>query len=177
MLSLDKLVTTAAAMDPQTLTMAAVAGELGVSTSALYRWVHDREALLDLVSATMVERILPGRAAGAADWQDWLTEWAHNVRREFGTVPGFAARVLSGPHRPASHEQLNQAGVRTFTTAGADAELAQQCWYVFSVAVLGWITAENTNLQHANQTPMDFDVLLQVLLRGSADAVRAAADS
>jgi AcrR family transcriptional regulator len=118
LLSQDKLVTVAARMAPETLTMAGVAAELGVSTSALYRWVPDREALLDMVSDTMAARILPADSPTGENWREWLTEWARNVRREFRAVPGFAVRVLTGPHRAAGHDRLNQAGVRAFTAAG-----------------------------------------------------------
>lgn len=143
-----------------------MAAELGVSTSALYRWVADRDALLDLVSAAMVERILPDRMATGADWQTWLIEWAHNVRRECAAVPGFAVRVLTGPHRAAGHDQLHRLGVRAFLVGGATPDYAQQCWYAFTTAVVEWIAAEH-NLTLPGAAPMQFDTLLQILLRGT----------
>jgi AcrR family transcriptional regulator len=168
----DKLVTAAARMSPETLTMAAVAAELGVSTSALYRWVADREALLDLVSTTMAARTLPGGPPEPADWRDWLIGWAHNVRREFGAVPGFAVRVLTGPHRAAGHDPLEQAGVRAFTAAGLDPARARQCWYAFGIAVLGWTAAEHGGGLFG-EAPGDFDALLDILIDGSVPAGRA----
>ena len=57
-LDLDRIVAVAGRMDPQRLTMSAVATELGVATSALYRWVDGRDGLLDLVSERLVARIL-----------------------------------------------------------------------------------------------------------------------
>jgi AcrR family transcriptional regulator len=169
LLSQDKLVTVAARMAPETLTMAGVAAELGVSTSALYRWVPDREALLDMVSDTMAARILPADSPTGENWREWLTEWARNVRREFRAVPGFAVRVLTGPHRAAGHDRLNQAGVRAFTAAGTDPLRAQQCWHAFSVSVLGWTAAEHSDVL-PGATAMDFDTLLQILLDGSVPA-------
>jgi AcrR family transcriptional regulator len=163
---LDRIVSVAAAMDPGRLTMAAVAAQLDVSPSALYRWVADRDALLDLVSATMARRILPTWSPGGDDWQDWLLEWAHNVRREFTAVPGFALRVLTGPHREAGHTALEQAATRAFVAGGATPDDARQYWYVFSAAVVGWITVEQGRAFPAS-VPMDFDVLLEVLLRGT----------
>jgi len=152
-------------MDPANLTMSAVAAELGVSPSALYRWVADREALLDLVGITMVERIMPASEARSDNWQEWLTEFAYNVRREFAAVPGFAVRILTGPHRQSAHAPLNQAGVQAFTAAGAAPDYAQQCWYAFSIAVLGWTAAEHAGTL-PGPIPMDFDVLLRILLCG-----------
>lgn len=166
LLTLDRLVNAAARTDPATLTMAAVAADLGVSTSALYRWVADREALLDLVSITIVERILPDYAATASNWRQWLNTWAENVRREFGAVPGFAARVLAGTHREVAHQRLHAAGVQAYLAAGADPELAARCWSAFSIAVLGWAAAEHAAAP-APDTSGSFDTLLQVLLDGS----------
>lgn len=146
--------------------MSAVARELGVSTSALYRWVADREALLDLVSSTMAERITPAGTPSRDDWQDWLREWAHNVRREFNAVPGFAVRVLTGPHRHAGHAHLEHAGVHAFTIAGADPDDAHQYWYAFSAAVVGWVAAEHSG-NYPRTARMNFTALLQILLRGT----------
>lgn len=163
----DRLITVAAGMDPRALTMTGVARELGVATSALYRWVSDREALLDLVSSTMLDRILPGQEPTASSWRAWLTTWAHNVRREFGAVPGFAARVLTGPHRDPAHGRLEAAGVHAFTAAGHPPDRARQCWYAFAVAVVGWVAVEHGHDDPAGE-PRDFDALLEILLRGTA---------
>lgn len=169
-LSRRRLVTVAARMDPATLTMSAVAAELGVGPSALYRWVSDREGLLDLVSDSMAQRILPAGEPTADTWREWLTEWAHNVRREFAEVPGFALRVLTGPHRSVGHDPLHERGVRAFTLAGLDLDDAFQCWYAFSVAVAGWVVAEG-NSELPRPVEMRFEALLRILLAGAESCV------
>jgi AcrR family transcriptional regulator len=158
-------------MDPATLTMAAVAASLGVSTSALYRWVADREALLDLVSERAAVRMLPDWEPGADTWREWLTDWAHRTRRELGAVPGYAQRVLTGPHRAAGHSRVETAAVEAFRAAGATRERAQQYWYVFSTSVVGWITVEQAGRFPTEAALMDFTALLQVLLRGSETTI------
>lgn len=165
-LDLDKIVTTAAGMDPSRLTMTSVAAELGVTTPALYRWVSDRDTLLSLVSARMAERILPAGRPDPATWREWLTEWAHNLRRECETAPGFAVRLLTGPHRAENHIEFEHRATAAFIAAGIDPADAPQYWYAFSAAVLGWIAADQSH-NFPSTTPMDFDTLLRMLLQGT----------
>ena len=170
----ERLVATAAAMDPETLTMAAVAGALGVSTAALYRWVEDREALLDLVSETTAAGLLPDWTPDERTWRAWLTEWADRTRRQFGAAPGYSLRVLTGPHRAAGHDRLESAAVDAFRAAGASPDQAQQFWYVVSTAVIAWITVEQGGHFPTTAAPMDFTTLLEVLLRGIETSIRDA---
>lgn len=164
-LDLDRIVAAASAMDLDTLTMQAVAERLGVATSALYRWVDGREGLLDLVSSRMADRITPDEPPTAETWRAWLLDLARSVRREFGSIPGFASRLLTGPHRDAGHLRIQDDAVAAFMLGGADRERARQYWYVFAAAVLGWTAIEEGGRFPADP-PMDFEVLLDVLMRG-----------
>jgi AcrR family transcriptional regulator len=165
----------AAATDPATLTMAGVAAELGVSTSALYRWVADRDALLDLVAADVAARVLPQVTPGPDTWRAWLTDWAHRLRGEVGGVPGYAHRLLTGEHRDAGHAPVETAALAALTGAGADPASARQYWYSFSSAVLGWVTLESGGrFPGTAAEPMSFDVHLGVLLGGLEAAIREA---
>lgn len=170
-----RIVAAATASDPATLTMAGVAAELGVAPSALYRWVADREALLDLVAADVADRVLPGWEPDADTWRAWLTDWAHRLRAELGPVPGYAQRLLTGEHRDAGHAPVESAALRALTAAGADAGVVRQYWYSFSSAVVGWILLESAGRFPGTGTePMSFDVHLAVLLDGIAAGVERA---
>jgi AcrR family transcriptional regulator len=175
-IDLDRIVAVAAATDPAALTMAGVAAELGVSTPALYRWVSDREALLDLVAAHVATRVLPDLVPGPDTWRTWLSEWAHRLRAEVGAVPGYAHRLLTGDHRDAGHAPVEAAALAAFAAAGADPASARQYWYSFSSAVLGWIITDSAGrFPGTGSEPMAFDVHLAVLL-GGVEAAIAAAD-
>ncbi|MFI7000529.1 hypothetical protein [Nocardia sp. NPDC050175] len=55
---------------------------VGVGHSALYRWVKNRDELVDLLSEIVVERILLRANAGDLEWRAWLTRlaWTMHVR-------------------------------------------------------------------------------------------------
>lgn len=152
--------------DLASMTMQGVARRLGVAPSALYRWVRNRDELLDMASAEMGRRIVPAREPTAETWREWLTELAFGIRREFSAAPGFASRMLSGMHREAGHGPVERAAVRAFELGGHPHAYACQCWYVFGTAVMGWLAAEQAGFPA--DPPMDFDVLVDVLLRGTA---------
>ncbi|MFE2974275.1 TetR/AcrR family transcriptional regulator [Streptomyces sp. NPDC059258] len=145
-----------------TLTMRELATRLGVSHSSLYRWVPDRNGVLDLVSEVMVGRVLPEDEPDAATWRDWLTRLAWAMHDEFLAVPGYAAHV-AGPHRhhPASFERLRDRAVAAFRAGGADEQRAEQNWAVFGLGVVRWLAAEGS----APEEP-PFGRYLDTLLHG-----------
>lgn len=165
-LSRDLIVARALEGDLATLTMRELAGRLGVSHSALYRWVRDRDQLLDLVSEVMVERILPTDAPTEETWRSWLARLAWSMHDEFLAVPGYAAHVAR-PHRhnPESFGRLRDRVTAAFRIAGAGEEEAEQSWYVFGLGVTQWLGATPADLDLGARTPR-FDLYLDTLLRG-----------
>lgn len=165
-LSRDLIVARALEGDLATLTMRELAGRLGVSHSALYRWVADRDQLLDLISEVMVERILPAAEPTPATWRSWLARLAWSMHDEFLAVPGYAAHVAR-PHRhnPESFGRLRERVTAAFVLAGAGAEEAEQSWYVFGLGVTQWLGATPADLGLGTSAPR-FDLYLDTLLRG-----------
>ncbi|MGW0835800.1 TetR/AcrR family transcriptional regulator [Streptomyces prunicolor] len=165
-LSHDLIVSTALECDLATLTMRELATRLDVSHSALYRWVPDRDGLFDLISAVMVERILPPDTPTPETWRAWLARLAWAMHDEFLAVPGYAAHVAR-PHRhnPDSFGRLRERVVAAFTTAGAEPAEAEQSWYIFGLGVVQWLGTSNTDLDLGTTRPR-FDLYLDTLLRG-----------
>ncbi|WP_329156519.1 TetR family transcriptional regulator [Streptomyces anulatus] len=161
-LSRERIAEAALRGDVETLTMRELATRLGVSHSSLYRWVPDRDGVLDLVSEVMVGRVLPEGEPDAGTWLDWLERLAWAMHDEFLAVPGYAAHVAR-PHRHhlASFERLHAGAVAAFRAGGANAQQAEQNWSVFGLGVVRWLAA-------AGNDPAEppFALYLGTLLRG-----------
>lgn len=152
--------------DLRTLTMRELAAALRVSHSALYRWVPDKDGLFDLISAEMVDRVLPTAEPTTSNWRDWLRDLAWRMHDEFLAVPGYAAHVAA-PHRhnPESFERLRGQVITAFRAAGAGPEMAEQSWYIYGLSVVRWIGADHADYD-LGQSPPRFDLFLETLLRG-----------
>jgi len=165
-LSRELIVAAALQGDLASLTMRELAARLDVSHSALYRWVADRDELLDLISEVMVERILPTSEPTPADWRDWLARLAWAMHDEFLAVPGYAAHVAA-PHRhnARSFGLLRDRVIAAFRAGGAAPEMAVQSWYAFGLGVVQWLGAQQAGHDLGPATPR-FDLFLDTLLRG-----------
>ncbi|MGH4034076.1 TetR/AcrR family transcriptional regulator [Actinomycetota bacterium Odt1-20B] len=165
-LSRERIVEAALQGAMETLTMRELASRLGVSHSSLYRWVPDRDGVLDLVSEVMVERVLPTEDPGPDDWREWLARLAWAMHDEFLAVPGYAAHVAR-PHRhhPESFARLRTRVIAAFRTAGAGEEEAEQSWFVFGFGVVRWLGAAADDPDADTAGPR-FGPYLDTLLRG-----------
>ena len=166
-ISRDQVV--AAALDGSnidTLTMRELAARLGVTHGALYRWVPGRDALFDLISEVMVERVVPADEPRPNRWRAWLAALAWAMHDEFLAVPGYATRT-SRPHKhnPESFGRLRDAVVRAFRAADIEPALAEQSWYIFAMSVVGWLAAKEGGLELGTAEPR-FELFLDTLLRG-----------
>ncbi|WP_437654383.1 TetR/AcrR family transcriptional regulator [Sorangium sp. So ce1182] len=99
------------------LSMRAVAGELGMSTMALYRYVNDREQLerlvVDLVlSAVDVE--VPARAA----WSKRVTVLVERVRDAVRAHPSVVPLTLTHRHSSEGVRRFGEALLGVLTEAG-----------------------------------------------------------
>jgi AcrR family transcriptional regulator len=165
-LSRELIVATALESNLDTLTVRELAGRLGVTHGALYRWVPSRQALADLVSEVIVERILPAEPAGPDQWRDWLRRLAWSMHDEFLAVPGYASRIARPhQHNPASFSRLRDHVVAAFAAAGASPGMAEQSWYIFATSIVSWLAATENSLDLGPAEPR-FDLFLDALLRG-----------
>lgn len=152
--------------DLRIVTMRDIAERLGVSHSALYRWVGNRDELLDLVSEVLVERILPTAEPTAGTWRQWLSDLAWRMHDQFLAVPGYAARVaMPHSHDPHAFGRLRDRVVSAFKLAGASDDMAEQSWHIFGLGIVQWLGAQQLGHDFGPNAPR-FDLFLDVLLRG-----------
>jgi AcrR family transcriptional regulator len=90
------------------LTMRRVAEELGVSASALYGHVANKEELIQLVLEQIIGEIPPPRPGG--DWREVMLDFARETLGVFRRHPGVAGltlgRVPFGPSMLAGSERM-----------------------------------------------------------------------
>lgn len=165
-LSREMIVAAALESNLDTLTIRELAGRLGVTHGALYRWVGDRDALLDLISEVIVGRIMPADEPRPGQWRAWLRRLAWSMHDEFLAVPGYASRT-SRPHRhnAASFARLRDGVIAAFTVGGASPQMAEHSWYIFGTSVVAWLAATENPLDLGDVAPR-FDLFLDALLRG-----------
>ncbi|WP_248145685.1 TetR/AcrR family transcriptional regulator C-terminal domain-containing protein [Microbacterium aoyamense] len=113
----------ARSMEPSTLTMRAVAAELGVDPSAVNYHVTDRNTLLELVAEDVVLSQIDGaRLPDEADWRDALRIFAARLRgaviRSGSHSPYFRFPAGGAPHALGIVEDLSERLAR----AGMDAD-------------------------------------------------------
>ena len=87
------------------LSMARVAGELGVGTMSLYRYVAAKDELLTLMVDTALGPPPPARA-GDEDWRAGLTRWAVGVRDAYRRHPWSLRVPISGAAARAQQRRL-----------------------------------------------------------------------
>ena len=78
------------------VTLANVAARLGMTTSALYRYVDSKDVLVELMVDVAVGEP-PALAAGT--WQDAAREWASGLRERYRLHPWLAQVVPTGAPR------------------------------------------------------------------------------
>lgn len=165
-LSREEIVAAALDGGVEDLTMRELAGRLGVSHSALYRWVASLDELFDLIGEQIVARVVPADQPTARTWRDWLARLAWAMHDQFLAVPGYAARIAR-PHRhnPAAFARLRDSVVAAFTVAGVAPDLAEQSWHIFGFGIVNWLGGQQAGHDFAGLEPR-FDLYLDTLLRG-----------
>lgn len=148
------------------LTMRELAERLGVSHSALYRWVRNRDEVFDLVSPELVDRALHDAGVRGGDPRAWLSALAVAVRDRFRAAPGFLTH-LARPHRhqAGAYAALRGEIVSAFVDLGADDEMAEQSYHVYITCLISWLAAEENPMDHGDLTPR-FDLFVAALMRG-----------
>ncbi|MDO8208773.1 TetR/AcrR family transcriptional regulator [Conexibacter sp. CPCC 206217] len=167
----DELVEAALAIGLEQLTMQDVAKRLGVSSQALYRWVGDRDELLDLVADSFVARIMPPRMPLEGDWRAWLFDFTRTLRAELLTVPGIAARGLTRFQISVAFVNLHERVIAGLVAGGVERGRAVWVAEVVGTGTLAWVAREQGLAAAAGGRPRAdadarFDAYVATLLAG-----------
>ncbi|WP_328772751.1 TetR/AcrR family transcriptional regulator C-terminal domain-containing protein [Streptomyces sp. NBC_00286] len=96
--------------DQGSLTIPALARELGVAPSALYHHVSGRGEIISLMREELALETSPDDWDASQPWEQALEEWARSYRKAFaahpGAVPLLATAPLAEPFMHAMYEKV-----------------------------------------------------------------------
>jgi AcrR family transcriptional regulator len=121
--------------DVETLTMRAVAEQLGVSTMALYYHVPDKERLLDRMRERLLEAV-PTPEPQARDWEAQMKTYALASIQQMAAYPGLLRYSLK---RPPTRADLKLAsyGISILLAAGFGERAAALAITAFHAQIIG----------------------------------------
>jgi len=135
------------------MSLRAVAGELGVSPTAIYHHVAGKDELIDAVADAFVARVLEGRLPEAPI--ERVRELAHRLRDAGLEHPGLLSALVG--HVPAQFPsaQISYAEeiLSTLVAAGASEQTALLLYSIILRLCLGDVVAM-TNLHAPARTPL-----------------------
>ena len=150
------------------LSMRRVAAELDVEAMSLYRYVENKDDLLDAVHDAVVAEV---NASTSGGWSAQVRTIATSFREVLFARPAFvpllATRPASGPHASA----LLERGVGIFEEAGWDTETAVfafQTVFVFVVGHAVFHTAGGELAGDDDWSRREFEVGLDAIIVGLA---------
>ncbi|MEU5976486.1 TetR/AcrR family transcriptional regulator [Streptomyces sp. NPDC047315] len=164
-LSIETIVNAALESGANELTVRGLARRLDVTHKALYRWVGDRDGLLDLISDHLLERVLTRTTQTPTDdWRTWLRSLGRLLRAEF--LPVADAEVLTQfPRETNTYKELQQQAEAVMNDHELTQEQARDSFTVFLFTVWGWIAAEKLCAEQPDHEKT-FTAMLDALTRG-----------
>jgi TetR/AcrR family transcriptional regulator, tetracycline repressor protein len=119
----------------QQLTMRALAQELGLSHTATYYHVPNKQEILDLVADRVLQRItIPD--AGEGTWEDRLRALYSSGHQELLKVPGIAQAVQNRPLTDTGR-RLGEAAAGILLESGLDEQEAARAHALLFTYLLG----------------------------------------
>lgn len=163
-LSQQRIVAAAIEAGLEGLTVRGLAQQLGVSHSALYRWVRNRDELLDLVSDALLEQVTLRSEEEATDWRIWLADLAWAIRREF--LPVMDGEALAQfPRTTRAYASLQDRAEAALRAGGVVPDAAAQTYHIFLLTIWGWLAVEKACPEQINHEG-HFAAMLAAFLRG-----------
>jgi AcrR family transcriptional regulator len=141
----DDIVEAAIAVGIGRFTITDIARHLGIAAPVLYRWVADREEVLDLVADHVIAQVQPPPAPSDGDWRPWLADYAVALRAGVEHSPGAAARTLTRYQVSPAAVRLHAALIDAFDAGGMDRTRAPATAELVHSALLGWIAREQAH--------------------------------
>jgi TetR/AcrR family tetracycline transcriptional repressor len=124
-LDLARIVEAARSLDPDTLTMKAVADQLGVDRKAIHHYVNDREALLGLLAVdTFSARFSAVQISAHSQWQEACRSYALGVTDSAIAVGVLTEHLLLDKLLATRFLDTTEAVLKKLIEAGFDDEAA-----------------------------------------------------
>lgn len=143
-LSRQQIVQAALASSSNRLTVRGLAKRLGVSHSALYRWVRSRDELLALINDALLGGVTEEMSnSSTEDWREWFIELAQALRRELLPVI-TSTTVAQLPLDTEHYRLLRDQAVSGMTRQGVPSDVAHESFDVYLLTVWGWLIAEGS---------------------------------
>ncbi|MBP1823298.1 TetR/AcrR family transcriptional regulator C-terminal domain-containing protein [Mycobacterium sp. OAE908] len=162
-----RIIEAARALDPDTLTMQAVADEIGVDRKTLHYHVSDRTTLLQMVAADTFRRAVANRAlTQASDWREALQSFGDVTRQAVIAAGAWASYVNFESTEDLEAAQPAEAVVKALIKAGISELQAGRV--VATVAVLAFASARDHAASNGGQHPQDA-VLAEALKHAPLD--------
>ncbi|MCS7482051.1 TetR/AcrR family transcriptional regulator [Umezawaea endophytica] len=132
------------------VSMRRVAADLGSGTASLYRYITNRDELLDLmVDAAQGEDPLP---TAAADWRADLGAVAHGLRAALLRHPWLAGELTGRPSLGPNSLRRAESALRAAVALTPDMTLASQAVGLVRAYVLGSVAAQLAALRAEQRT-------------------------
>lgn len=142
------------------LTMRALADELGVTPMATYYYVRNKDELVDLVTDAVMATIpVPDPATGT--WDERLWQLNQASRTAMARHPGLADRLMHTPLPPAA-QRLEDASLGLLREAGFADEDARLAYATFRACMFGRLVTDGrpTRQKEAAFYRFAFDTLI-----------------
>jgi TetR/AcrR family tetracycline transcriptional repressor len=122
----------------RSVTVRALAAELGLSTTAMYRYVDGKAELLNLVAeATLATVELPE----SGPWQQRIRVFASSARRAMLRIDGIADVLQTHPAKGAA-QQVDALMQRLVTDAGVPPSRRESARVLLMIFVMGSVSLE-----------------------------------
>jgi AcrR family transcriptional regulator len=144
--------------------MRRIGQELDVWPMSLYRYYHDKDALLDALAEAAASdiKLPPARDT----WQHQLRALLQQVANLFATHPGGRCLRLTGPDLPPAAASVAEHAREILAHAGLDPTEARRCWQ----ALVSYAQGAATHNPHN-----EFHYGLQLILDGIQMNIASAA--
>lgn len=148
------------------LTLRALAVELGLSHTALYHHVKDKQELLDLLTEKVLSDVM---LPSTGPWQIRLSDFAHSARHSMLRVKGIAQALQTRPFSGAA-TRVDALMKRIVTDAAVPAARRESTQMLLTAFIVGSVSLEQAieDLPHRLRTSavVRFDQGLDVIIRG-----------
>lgn len=148
------------------VTMRAVANQLDVEAMSLYRYVANRDRMLDEVIELIVDELAADpdvELEPSGSWADWLAAMARGVRRFSRAHPRAFPLIATHPsdvpwlNPPLRSARWVEALLHGLTEQGFTGDEALYTYRIFNTFLLGFLLLETTSMTSVDQPASDND--------------------